>query len=114
MKTEITIRLDGDTLSIEELKAEPVTIKVRADSIESLAYEIGSAVTDYINGLDPETNSEPNMSKDRVLQILQDYVSTDADAAEPSYVRYILRDICGMTDEEIEEAGFTWLFPGTD
>lgn len=51
------------------------------------------------------------MTRDRLLQILQDYVNNDAEAAEPEYIRNTLVDTCGCSKEEIEEIGFSWLFP---
>lgn len=62
--------------------------------------------------LSDRANPEPeSVSKERIIQILQTYVSTDAEAAEPEYIRDMLRDTCGMSPDEIKELGFDWLFP---
>ena len=51
-----------------------------------------------------------NISYSRLLQILQDYVNNDAEAAEEGYVRSILKDICGVNKEEAEQLGLGYLF----
>ena len=51
MKTEITITVHGDSVTIEEINAEPVTIKISDDSYEGAIYDIGEAVKDYLEGL---------------------------------------------------------------
>lgn len=43
---------------------------------------------------------EEKIPYERLKQILCDYVSNDAEAIELSYVRNILRDVCGCDNEE--------------
>lgn len=50
------------------------------------------------------------VSKVRLLEMLQRYVDFDLQAAETGYVRDVLTDVCGMTNEEAEELGFDYLF----
>lgn len=50
------------------------------------------------------------MSKERVIAILVDYIDNDLAAADPGYVREVLRDVCGCTDEELKEL-YDWLGP---
>lgn len=54
------------------------------------------------------------ISKERVIQILQDYVYNDVEAADTCYVRDILQDICGCTDDEMEYLGFGFLLDTDD
>ena len=50
------------------------------------------------------------LSPERVRQILFNYVMNDFEAAaETEYVRDILMNICGCTEEEMEELGFGFL-----
>ena len=50
------------------------------------------------------------MSKERVIAILVGYIDNDLAAADPGYVREVLRDVCGCTDEELKELGiYDWL-----
>lgn len=60
--------------------------------------------------LDECYEEESDMSKERVIAILVDYIDNDLAAAEPGYVREVLRDVCGCTDEELKELGvYDWL-----
>lgn len=43
------------------------------------------------------------MTSERLKIILQNYISNDLEAADPAYVKEVLRDECGCTDAEIEE-----------
>lgn len=48
------------------------------------------------------------MTKDRVSEILIEYIDNDLNTADPEYVRETLRDIC--TNEELKELGlYEWL-----
>lgn len=51
MKTEITITIHGDSVTIEELNAEAVTVKISDYSWDDAIYDIGEAVKDYLEGL---------------------------------------------------------------
>lgn len=46
----------------------------------------------------------------RLGQMLNAYIVNDAESADPSYVREVLRDVCGMTKEEAEELGLLWIY----
>lgn len=51
-----------------------------------------------------------NIDKQRVVDILVDYINNDLESADPGYVREVLRDICGCTDDELKELGiYDWL-----
>lgn len=52
METTFTVHVDTDKLlcEIKEKQAEPVQIKLTYDSLESLAEQIGEALSDYIQG----------------------------------------------------------------
>ncbi len=54
---------------------------------------------------------EDGISKERLIQIIQDYVGNDYEAAsEPGYVRDVLTDVCGCDTEELKELGlYDWL-----
>lgn len=54
------------------------------------------------------------ISYQRLLSILQTYVSTDAESAEPIYVTDLLCGVCGCTPAEIEELGFSDIIVDTD
>ena len=56
-------------------------------------------------------NEEKNaIGYDRLKQILVDYVMNDFEAAaETEYVRDILMNICGCTEEEMKELGFGFM-----
>lgn len=50
------------------------------------------------------------MDKERVISILVSYIDNDLEAADPGYVREVLRDVCGCTDDELRELGlYDWL-----
>ncbi len=50
------------------------------------------------------------VSKERVIQILQDYLNRDLDEADPEFVKNTLKDTCGCTVEELKELGlYDWL-----
>lgn len=51
-----------------------------------------------------------DISSDRLIDIIGRYVDNDLCAAEPDYVREVLRDVCGLTDAEIKALGFGYLF----
>jgi len=42
---------------------------------------------------------------DRVADILRAYVNNDAEGTDPDYIREILQDICGCSDEELKALG---------
>lgn len=48
------------------------------------------------------------MSKERVIDILVSYIYNDLESADPGYVREVLADICGCSDEELKELGLEW------
>lgn len=51
------------------------------------------------------------MTKERVIDILVSYIDNDLGVAEPEYVREVLYDVCGCTDDELKELGiYDWLF----
>ncbi len=53
---------------------------------------------------------EEGMSKERLIQVIRDYVGCDIEAAEPHYVRDVLTDTCGCTKEELKELDlWNWL-----
>ncbi len=56
MNTTLTITIqecsgNHAVVTVEEQNAEPVSTKVRYDSLEGLAYNVGEAVKDYLKGL---------------------------------------------------------------
>lgn len=53
MKTIMTITIDttNNTCIVEEANAEAVTYECSGDSLEAIAYDVGVAVSDYIQGL---------------------------------------------------------------
>lgn len=52
MVTRIVVTLENGKLTIQEDGADAITyFPVNDSSYESIAYDIGSAVTDYLNGL---------------------------------------------------------------
>ena len=51
------------------------------------------------------------MNIERLEEILIRYIDNDLDAADPSYVREILTNVCGCTAEEIMELGLDYLWP---
>ena len=60
MNTTIEITLDGNSITIREIGADPVTVNISGNSLESAAYEIGEAVTEYLLGFDGQTECEMN------------------------------------------------------
>lgn len=50
-----------------------------------------------------------NINQNRILQAFQTYVGQDCSAAGPTYVKEILRDMCGLSLQEMEKYGFGWL-----
>ena len=51
MNSHIDIRIHGDSVTIEEDGAEPVTTRISNDSWESAIWDIGEALKDYLEGL---------------------------------------------------------------
>ena len=43
------------------------------------------------------------MDKKRVIGILTSYIDNDLACADPGYVREVLSDVCGCTDDELKE-----------
>lgn len=41
----------------------------------------------------------------RVMDAFREYVYNDAAAADPDYIREVLRDTCGLTEQELQEIG---------
>ena len=56
MKTIFSVYVDTETgiCEIEEKGALPVKVKLSCDSLESTAYEVGEALSDYIQGFESE------------------------------------------------------------
>lgn len=54
-------------------------------------------------------NKESTIGYERLKQILNDYISNDAECSEHAYVLDTLRNVCGCEDEEIREIGFGYL-----
>lgn len=54
--------------------------------------------------------SYKDITVDRLLEILRDYVDNDLNNADTDYVREVLRDVCGMTKDELKATGFDYLF----
>jgi hypothetical protein len=61
-----------------------------------------------------ENREMGEITKERVIQILQDYVYNDSEATELSYVRDVLVNICGCDEAEMRELGFGYIFDATD
>lgn len=76
-------------------------------------YELISWKTDfYIWGDESHVLGEPEyeIPRERLFQILQDYVEADAEAAsEAGYIRDMLMDTCGCSKEEMKALGFGYL-----
>ena len=51
-----------------------------------------------------------DISKERLISIIQSYVENDCEAAEPGYVRETLEGLCGMDKEEAEALGLGYIF----
>lgn len=50
------------------------------------------------------------MDFERVKDILVSYVDNDLETADVGYVREVLTDVCGCTEEELKELGlYDWL-----
>ena len=50
------------------------------------------------------------MDKNRVVEILVDYIGNDLDSADQGYVREVLTDVCGCSKAELKELGvYDWL-----
>jgi hypothetical protein len=47
----INIKIDNDICTIQEEHCEAVEFKICTDSFESIAYDIGEAIKDYLEGL---------------------------------------------------------------
>lgn len=91
------------------------------DAYETLTDSVGFSATelDTITGNNPEESFEEvfgndkdddiEISKSRLVQIIQTYVENDASCAELDYIRTALADICGITPEEAQILGFGYL-----
>ncbi len=45
------------------------------------------------------------ITTDRVMNAFRAYVYNDAATADPDYIREVLRDTCGLTEQELQEIG---------
>lgn len=50
------------------------------------------------------------ISKERLVQIINDYISNDYEAAEGNYIKEALENVCGMNKEEAEALGLGYIF----
>lgn len=92
-----------------------------SDAYETLTDSVGFSATelDTLMGINfnesfeevfgNEEDDDIEISKSRLVQIMQKYVENDANSAEPDYIREALSDICGITKEEAEILGFSYL-----
>ena len=51
-----------------------------------------------------------DISKERLVSIIQSYVGNDCESAEPGYVRETLENVCGMDKTEAETVGLGYIF----
>lgn len=51
METELSVIIRYDTVTIREAGADAVTYPISENSLESMAWDIGRAVSDYLEGL---------------------------------------------------------------
>lgn len=78
---------------------------------DSLFDERGYGADYYPDGAEPK---HP-LTKRRLINILVSYIDTDLESADPAYVREVLTDQCGCTDDELKEIGvYDWLGFGGD
>ena len=96
------------SVTVEPLKREGGTSKVLALLDVNPPYEVIDRLIKIAEV--KQYPVEYNTSKERIADILARYVDNDLVSAETSYVREVLRDVCGMTDEEAKDLGFDYLF----
>lgn len=51
MEAKLTVVVRWDSVTIQEAGAEPVTYTISDDSMEVMAWDVGQAVSDYLEGL---------------------------------------------------------------
>ena len=51
------------------------------------------------------------MTLDRAIDIIGRYVDQDLNSADPEWVREVLIECCGCTQDELKELGLDYLFP---
>lgn len=49
-------------------------------------------------------------SQKRIADILCRYIDNDLQSGDANYVREVLRDVCGCTNEELDDIGLSYLF----
>ena len=49
-------------------------------------------------------------SAERLANMLRSYVDQDVQGSSPEWVSEVLRDVCGMSKEEAEQLGMSWVF----
>lgn len=54
------------------------------------------------------------MTEERLKQIITRYIDNDLEAVSELYIRDVLIDTCGCSDEEIIELGYDWLLDVVD
>ena len=79
----------------------------RSNTETPIAQKLRSAISTLSLLIYEEEQEAKGISKARAIQIAQQYIDQDAEAAESSYVLDSLRNICD--DEEIKQLGFGWL-----
>ena len=77
-------------------------------SEEYVAIDKGNGCIEYYivetSELDEDVEDKP-MDVERAKDLFRCYVCNDLEAADTDYVREVLYDICGMSNEELEECG---------
>ena len=49
------------------------------------------------------------MSYGRLLDLFKTFIETDFEGMDKDYMRWMLIEQCGMTNEEVEELGFGYI-----
>lgn len=83
---------------VEHLRETAIT-----DDDRNFANKVAYAAEKYT---EQSKDQAPSVSKERVIAILRDYISNDAEAADPDYVAEALEQ-AGVTRTEATELGLT-------
>lgn len=77
-----------------------------SDSLEVIAGCLSEQRTEKEAKANENKNAD---DRDHILHAFQAYVEEDYEGTEISYIRDMLKDTCGLTDEEVEKYGFGWV-----
>jgi hypothetical protein len=98
---ELAIIMPADTA---RLQMQQVAARMEI----GLYHNVRVAGKKQLNQQEPIKKDSP--SAERLANMLRSYVNLDVQGSSPKWVSEVLRGTCGMTKEEAEQLGMSWVF----